>query len=42
MADLLGIAETVWQLRDVVSETDDYAAAQLHTIYNQLIELAAA
>lgn len=39
---LLAIAEELWALRDVVSETDDVGAAQMHTLYNRLLIAAGA
>lgn len=27
----------LWQIRDVLSESDDVAAAQVHTLYNALV-----
>lgn len=38
--DLLNTADELWALRDVVSELDDCAAAQMHTLVNRLIAKA--
>lgn len=36
--DVPAVLAELWQVRDLVAEFDDEAAAQLHTVYNAIIE----
>lgn len=35
--DKAAALEELWQLRDVLAEVDDCAAARVHTLYNELV-----